>query len=157
MEGFQFRLRLNFDNRDYLAGRRYSSGSGLNLERLSLTNGQADSHYKGLTQLSSSILLQLFPFTLVFRPDLEIINVGCQLKQMYPNGALLKMTLPEVARLRRPKLRMTWDNVIHHNQDFQNHKNYSSFLPCSFTVSRKFCARLSFCRRIGKQLKILRR
>lgn len=114
VEGFQFRLRLNFNNRDYLAGRRHSSGSGLSLERLSLTNSQAGGHNKSLSALSSTVLLQLFPFTLAFRSDLEIISVGCQLKQMYPDGALVKMSLPEVARLRRPKLRLTWDNVIHY-------------------------------------------
>lgn len=69
---------------------------------------------KILTSLSSSILMQLFPFTLVFRPNLEIISAGRQLRNMFPDNALIGQALPDVARIRRPKLLFTWDNVIWH-------------------------------------------
>jgi len=114
-EGFQFRFRLNFNNRDYLASRL---GSSIDLERLPSSSSssklvaahQADDQ---LSPLSSNILLQLFPFTVIFRPpDLRIIDTGRQLKQMYPAGELIGQMLPEVARMRRPKLRLTWDNVL---------------------------------------------
>ena len=57
--------------------------------------------------------MQLFPFTLVFRPDLKIIAVGRQLKQMFPDNILVGQALPDVARVRRPKLLFTWGNVTY--------------------------------------------
>lgn len=115
-EGYEFRFRLNFDNRDYMAG-RHGGAISLELERMSICpspSGRRDSckgQDAGLGALSSSILLQLFPFTLIFRPDLRIIATGLQLKQMFASGSLNGQELPDVARMRRPKLRLTWDNV----------------------------------------------
>ena len=107
-EGYQFNFRLNFDNRDYMAGQKQGANS-LELERVALspTSGRPAQ----LQSLSSSTLLQLFPFTLIFRPDLKIIATGFQLKQMFANGILNGQELPNVARMRRPKLRLTWENV----------------------------------------------
>jgi guanylate cyclase len=113
-EGYQFRFRLNFDNRDYMTGRSACNGS-LELGRINISSrGSASTmaSEKALASLSSSILMQLFPFTLVFRPDLQIIAVGRQLKQMFPDNALVGQALPDVARVRRPKLLFTWDNVM---------------------------------------------
>ncbi|XP_046645351.1 soluble guanylate cyclase 89Db-like isoform X2 [Daphnia pulicaria] len=112
-EGYQFRFRLNFDNRDYMTGRSACNGS-LELGRINISSrGSAGTmaSEKALASLSSSILMQLFPFTLVFRPDLQIIAVGRQLKQMFPDNALVGQALPDVARVRRPKLLFTWDNL----------------------------------------------
>jgi guanylate cyclase len=64
-----------------------------------------------LSSLSSSILLQLFPFALIIRKDLIIIGTGKQLKQMFCSGELIGLDLPSVARMRRPKLKPTWNNV----------------------------------------------
>ena len=66
---------------------------------------------ESLPELSSSILLQLFPFCLVFHYDLKIIAAGRQLKQMFSRRMLIGLILSDVARLRRPKLNLTWDNV----------------------------------------------
>lgn len=106
-DGYQFTFRLNFDNRDYMAGRQ---GHCLALEKMSSSSDS--SGCEGLAPLFSSTLLQLFPFTLIFRPDLQIIDSGRQLTQMFPEGTLVGQTLPDVSRMRRPKLRLTWDNVI---------------------------------------------
>jgi guanylate cyclase len=113
-EGYQFRFRLNFDNRDYMTGRSACNGS-LELGRINISscgNASTMASENALASLSSSILMQLFPFTLVFRPDLQIIAVGRQLKQMFPDNTLVGQALPDVARVRRPKLLFTWDNVM---------------------------------------------
>ncbi|XP_057364672.1 soluble guanylate cyclase 89Db-like isoform X1 [Daphnia carinata] len=112
-ESYQFRFRLNFDNRDYMAGRAACNGS-LELGRINISNRvsvKTIAAEKALTSLSSSILMQLFPFTLVFRPSLKIISAGRQLKNMFPGNTLIGQALPDVARIRRPKLLFTWDNL----------------------------------------------
>ncbi len=110
--GYKYRIRLNFDNRDYMACKTIELGA-MALERKAnfLTSTTANIHQEPLPQLSSSILLQLFPFCLIFRSDLKIIAAGCQLKQMFLWRMLLGQILPDVARLRRPRLNLTWDNV----------------------------------------------
>lgn len=112
-ECYQFWFRLNFNNRDYMADRS-SSSSSLDPGRLnfSMRESEKSNSQKALASLSSSVLMQLFPFTLVFRPDLKIISTGSQLKNMYPDNALVGQTLLDVARLRRPKLLLTWENVM---------------------------------------------
>jgi len=102
--GYQFLFRLNFDNRDYLTQKSVLNGKCLELERM-------PSASNNLSSLSSSILLQLFPFSLIFRKDLYIIGSGKQLKQMFCCAELIGQDLPSVARMRRPKLKPTWDNV----------------------------------------------
>ena len=84
-----------------------SSRTGcINLEFGAYSDGTA------LAPLSSFHLMRLFPFTLVFRKDLQIIATGLQLKEMYPAGVLVGKYLPAVAKMIRPKLCLTWDNVI---------------------------------------------
>lgn len=97
-----------------MAGRAACNGS-LELGRINISNRgsvKTIASEKALSSLSSSILMQLFPFTLVFRPNLEIISAGRQLKNMFPGDMLIGQPLPDVARIRRPKLLFTWDNVI---------------------------------------------
>ena len=103
--GYQFLFRLNFDNRDYLTQKSVLNGKCLELERMPSPASN------NLSSLSSSILLQLFPFSLIFRKDLYIIGTGKQLKQMFCCAELIGQDLPSVARMRRPKLKPTWDNV----------------------------------------------
>lgn len=112
-ECYQFWFRLNFNNRDYMADRSSSSCS-LDPGRLnfSMRESEKSNSQKALASLSSSVLMQLFPFTLVFRPDLKIISTGSQLKNMYPDNALVGQTLTDVARVRRPKLLLTWEAVM---------------------------------------------
>lgn len=111
-ECHQFWFRLNFNNRDYMADRSASS-SNLEPGRINFSSRESakTASQKALASLSSSVLMQLFPFALVFRPDLKIISTGCQLKHMFSDNAVLGQPLAEVARLRRPKLRLTWENV----------------------------------------------
>lgn len=97
----QYRFRLNFNNRDYLASQKYMNGSNLGLERKMMA----------ATPLSSNTLLQLFPFGLIFRSDLKIISTGKQLKIMFPDKGLFGQALPGIAKMRRPKVDLTWDNV----------------------------------------------
>ncbi|XP_032778265.1 soluble guanylate cyclase 89Db isoform X3 [Daphnia magna] len=98
----QYRFRLNFNNRDYLASQKYMNGSNLGLERKMMA----------ATPLSSNTLLQLFPFGLIFRSDLKIISTGKQLKIMFPDKGLFGQALPGIAKMRRPKVDLTWDNVL---------------------------------------------
>ncbi|EFX75362.1 hypothetical protein DAPPUDRAFT_107984 [Daphnia pulex] len=77
-----------------------------------LTSTTANIQQESLPQLSSSILLQLFPFCLIFRFNLKIIAAGNQLKQMFLWRMLIGQILPDVARLRRPRLNLTWDNLV---------------------------------------------
>lgn len=97
----QYRFRLNFNNRDYLASQKTMNGSNLGLERKMMA----------ATPLSSNTLLRLFPFGLIFRSDLNIISTGQQLKIMFPNKGLIGRALPLIAKMRRPKVNLTWDNV----------------------------------------------
>lgn len=109
-EGYRFRFRLNYNNRDYLMCRAAGDGSGLELEKRAnffKRVGNQDS----LTPLSSSILLQLFPFTLVFKRDMSILTTGPQLRRLYPSAGFAGKPLADVARMRRPKVALTWDNV----------------------------------------------
>lgn len=110
-ECYQFWFRLNFDNRDYMACRSTCKNS-LGLGRINLSSANKTSGEKELASLSSSVLMQLFPFTLVFRPDLKVISAGSQLKNMYPHNTLVGQALVDVARVRRPKLLLTWENVL---------------------------------------------
>lgn len=109
-ECYQFWFRLNFDNRDYMACRSTGSNS-LELGRINLSSVNKTAPQKELASLSSTVLMQLFPFALVFRPDLKIISTGSQLKNMYPDNTLVGQGLADVARVRRPKLLITWENV----------------------------------------------
>jgi len=65
-----------------------------------------------LSPVPGGIMMQLFPFTLVFRPDLKIIKIGDKLKEMYPVGTFIGQSLTSVIKMRRPKLSPTWKNVI---------------------------------------------
>ncbi|EFX79271.1 hypothetical protein DAPPUDRAFT_245123 [Daphnia pulex] len=111
--GYQYRIRINFDNRDYMACKAIEHGA-MALERKAnfLASTTAKVYQEPLPQLSSSILLQLFPFSLIFRSDLKIIAVGCQLRLMFSRRMLIGQILPDVARLRRPRLNLTWDNLV---------------------------------------------
>ena len=113
-EGYKYRIRLSFDNRNYMACKAMENGA-MALERkanffFTSTKGN-NLHQESLPELSSSIWLQLFPFCLVFRSDLKIIVAGSQLKQMLSRRKLIGQILPDVAKLRRPRLNLTWDNV----------------------------------------------
>ncbi|XP_046441201.1 soluble guanylate cyclase 89Da-like [Daphnia pulex] len=112
--GYKYQIRLNFDNGDYMACKAIERGASMALERKAnfLTSTTANIQQESLPQLSSSILLQLFPFCLIFRSDLKIIAAGHQLKQMFLWRMLIGQILPDVARLRRPRLNLTWDNLV---------------------------------------------
>ena len=57
-------LRVNFDNRDYLADQAMLKG---------LVTPSID---ESLSPVPGRIMMKLFPFTLVFRSDLTIIEIG---------------------------------------------------------------------------------
>ncbi|XP_057364674.1 soluble guanylate cyclase 89Da-like [Daphnia carinata] len=112
-EGLKYQIRLNFDNRNYMACKAMENGA-IALERKGnfLGNLKCNKQHKPLTELSSGILLQLFPFSMIFRLDLKIISVGYQLKQLFSRRKLIGQSLPEVARLRRPRLNLSWENLV---------------------------------------------
>lgn len=56
--------------------------------------------------------MRLFPFAILFRSDLRIVKIGRQLKIMFPDDVLINQALPELAKMRRPKIELTWENVI---------------------------------------------
>ena len=95
--GYQYNLRVNFDNSDYLAQVEADK------RRIARTDY--------LAPVSSNILLQLFPFIFVFDSELVIIAIGDTLRKMYPGSTLMGQFLPHVARLRRPRGILTWKNV----------------------------------------------
>ncbi|KAI9562214.1 hypothetical protein GHT06_013179 [Daphnia sinensis] len=109
--GYQFRIRLNFDNRNYMACKAIENGA-MALERKGNFLGTTACRKESSTDLSSRILLQLFPFSLVFSPDLKIISVGHLMKQIFSSSMLIGQILPQVARLRRPRLNLTWKNLV---------------------------------------------
>ena len=98
----EYRFRLNFNNRDYLASRETMKGSHLELEKKMLS----------CPSLSSTTLLRLFPFALIFNSDLKIIGVGKQFNVMFPYPGLTENILPELVKMRRPKVGLTWENVL---------------------------------------------
>lgn len=103
-DGYKYRLRLNFDNRAYLANQAVITGLIEPINRGRFID-------KTLPAVSGKVMMQLFPFTLVFRPDLKIIQAGIKLKELYPPGTFIGQSLPSVIRMRRPKLSVTWENV----------------------------------------------
>lgn len=118
-EGLKYRIRINFDNRNYMACKAMQNGA-IALERKGnfLGNLKCNKQQKPLIELSNGILLQLFPFSLIFRSDLKIISVGYQLKQLFSRRKLIGHSLLEVATLRRPRLNLSWENVIFLNLIF---------------------------------------
>lgn len=107
---YQYRIRLNFDNRNYMACKTIEIGA-MALERKANFLDSTNSSKETSAKVSSRILLQLFPFSLVFGSDLRIVSLGYLMKQIFPSQTLIGKTLTEVARLRRPKLNLTWENV----------------------------------------------
>lgn len=109
--GYQFRIRLNFDNRNYMACKTIEKGA-MALERKGNFLQSTNCRKEPSTELSSRTLLKLFPFSLIFSQDLKIMSVGYLMKQIFSSRMLIGQILPEVARLRRPRLNLTWENVI---------------------------------------------
>jgi len=99
-DGYKHLLRVNFDNRGYLADQATLKG---------LVTPSID---ESLSPVPGRIMMQLFPFTLVFRPDLKIIEIGDKLKEMYPVGTFIGQSLTSVIKMRRPKLSLSWENVF---------------------------------------------
>ena len=96
-DGYLYTMRVNFDNRDYL-GRVQADKRRI-----------AEMDY--LAPLAIDILLQLFPFVFVFNEELTIIAIGDTLRKMYPGNTVMGRKLEEVARLRRPRGVLSWNNV----------------------------------------------
>lgn len=111
-EGHHYRIRLNFDNRNYMTCKAIVNGS-LELERK--FNSGPTQKFNGRTEhlapVTNYLLMQLFPFSLIFSSNLEIISVGLQLIRMFPHSKLVGKLLGDVARLRRPRSNLTWENV----------------------------------------------
>lgn len=94
-----------------MASRELMKGSSLEPEKKMLKSSESGNR-KTLDSLSSKVLLRLFPFAIVFGPDLKIVSIGRQLKILFPNGGLINKALPELAKMRRPKVQLTWENVM---------------------------------------------
>ncbi|XP_045029209.1 soluble guanylate cyclase 89Db isoform X3 [Daphnia magna] len=109
--GYQFRIRLNFDNRNYMACKTIEKGA-MALERKGNFLQSTNCRKEPSTELSSRTLLKLFPFSLIFSQDLKIMSVGYLMKQIFSSRMLIGQILPEVARLRRPRLNLTWENLV---------------------------------------------
>ena len=109
-DGEKYLFRINFDNRDYMADQAIVKGIA---ERLSNNEKKPKTEHidKVLPPVPGKIIMQLFPFTLIFRPDLKIIETGNKLKEMYPEGTFIGQSLPDVIKMRRPKLKITWENA----------------------------------------------
>ena len=97
-DGYQYNLRVDFDNSDYLA--RVTADK------------QRVAGFDHLAPVSLEILLELFPFVFVFNEELTIIAIGDTLRKMYPGNILMGRQLTHVTRLRRPKSALSWPNVI---------------------------------------------
>ena len=99
-DGYQYNLRVDFDNSDYLA-------------RVEADRKRV-AEFDCLAPVSLEILLELFPFVFVFNSELTIIAIGDTLRKMYPGNALMGRQLTHVTRLRRPKSVLSWANVTYY-------------------------------------------
>ncbi|KAL1123624.1 hypothetical protein AAG570_002700 [Ranatra chinensis] len=91
----QLKFRLNFDNRDYLQSRRV------------ISNRQA------LPAVSSCLLLELFPFGVIFGRMMRVVAAGEKLKRMVGGGSLIGKRVDSVLKIRRPQgTPFTWHNIL---------------------------------------------
>ncbi|CAG9579622.1 unnamed protein product [Danaus chrysippus] len=90
-------LRLEFDNSDYV---------------------QSLMHRKSLPCLLPAVpaclLLQLFPFGVLLDRKMKIMQAGDKLMEAWggPHNRILKSSINEILRLRKPKITFTWDKVV---------------------------------------------
>lgn len=98
-----YRIRLYFDNQSHLANKAHF------VRREQKINYETQLQ---LPDLPGDILMKLFPFCIAFRPDMKIFKVGVKWEQLFPYPKMVGKKLPEVAHLRRPKINLTWQNVI---------------------------------------------
>lgn len=110
-EGYHFKFRLKFDNQSYMANRAAKKGLVIDPGRLSFSDRRSDRTEDRLPPLSSTILLRLFPFTFMFREDLTVFDCGVMMQQIFPGEVFVGRNLKDVARMRMPKLSLTWENV----------------------------------------------
>lgn len=113
-DGCQYRIRLNFDNRNYMSCKVFEQGGAIELERKFVSSSPSHKSpiQESLAPIPNQILMQLFPFSLVFSSNLTIIAIGRQLERMYPSELRGKI-LTDVASLRRPKgTQLTWEKVL---------------------------------------------
>ncbi|XP_063926180.1 soluble guanylate cyclase 89Db-like [Zophobas morio] len=93
-------FRLNFDNSQYISAKKAETAAHLETRQLA--------------PFSCSLLLEMFPFAILFNSMLEIVGCGERLIQVAGGGnKLLKQSVPKFFRLRRPKgIGFTWKNII---------------------------------------------
>ncbi|XP_047025647.1 soluble guanylate cyclase 89Db-like [Helicoverpa zea] len=90
-------LRLEFDNSDYVQSL---------MLRKSLPCP--------LPAVPASLLLQLFPFGVLLDRKMKILKAGERLVATWggPLNRILKSSISEILRLRKPKVSLTWDKVV---------------------------------------------
>ncbi|XP_076255193.1 soluble guanylate cyclase 89Da-like isoform X2 [Rhynchophorus ferrugineus] len=95
-------FRLNFDNTQYIIAKRTKEEAHL------LTISK-------LPPFNCDLLLQLFPFGIIFNPSLAIVGCGEKLTQVAGgHGKLLGQPIVKYFRLRRPKgITFTWKNCFY--------------------------------------------
>ncbi|XP_045449367.1 soluble guanylate cyclase 89Db-like [Melitaea cinxia] len=90
-------LRLEFDNSDYV-------------QSLMARKSQPCL----LPPVPASLLLQLFPFSVMLDRKMKIIRAGDKLMEAWggPYNRIEKSSISEILRLRKPKVSFTWDKVV---------------------------------------------
>lgn len=110
------KFRLDYDNAEYVSSKMEKK---ISLERISLP----DFH--------CFLLLDLFPFGVIFGQDMKIIGVGEKLVLLWGRRHVLGNYVTEHFRLRRPQgIPFTWRNVSR----FQQFRLCLSCRKCNFVL-----------------------
>ncbi|XP_068911274.1 soluble guanylate cyclase 89Db-like [Tenebrio molitor] len=93
-------FRLNFDNSQYVLTKKAETAAHLETRQLA--------------PFSCTVLLELFPFAILFTSMMEIVGCGEKLTQVAGGeNKLLKQLVTKFFRLRRPKgITFNWKNII---------------------------------------------
>ncbi|CAG0884510.1 unnamed protein product [Darwinula stevensoni] len=89
---------LRFDNRGYVQEIRNQLMSQKAVSRLP--------HVRG------SVVLSLFPFSVVFNKDLQIVDVGIKLKEILGSAIMLDAPVSNFFVIRRPRMDWDWDSLL---------------------------------------------
>ena len=88
---------LRFDNRGYVQEIRNQLMSQKAVSRLP--------HVRG------GVVLSLFPFSVIFNKDLQIVDVGIKLKEILGSAVMLDAPVSNFFVIRRPRMDWDWDSV----------------------------------------------
>nr|XP_014290716.1 soluble guanylate cyclase 89Da-like [Halyomorpha halys] len=93
----QLKLRLNYDNSNYITNKMDKPPKGWDLP-----------------SLSTSFIVKLFPFCVLFGPGLRVLNAGEKLFEVFEDR-LIGRPVSSFLKIHRPKsLEFTWENIVNY-------------------------------------------